>query len=486
MALKLWWNTALMLLTRVSDRLANVLLFTLIARRLGAESAGAFNLALTYTAISLTLSLWGLDELLVRDVAKDRRRVGSFLLHFGVVRFVLALSVYGALLLLLYFVLPYPLRTRQLIGLMGLTLMADGMNLLGQSVFTAFGDLRLPALIALIIGASKAIGGISALLVTSDILSVGVVFVLSSWIGVVIYVWGLTRLLSRQNSKVHWDKKFLRRELAQTPAFAMIGLLYVVSFQFDVILLSLLRNEEAVGWYGVAQTVFTIFLLVPQAYRAALYPMMSRLYETEGNNGARLGALYTTSLHHMLSLGLPLALGLTLLAPQIVSLFFEHPSMQAIQALRWIAWALFIQYLNVPNVRLMLASERQGQSARFLTISVAVSLLANLFLIPYLGVPGAGLVRFLSSFTFLALNYFVVQRHICRYTPRWEVLSAIIASALMGGVLGLVQNQVLWIKIPIGIGAYGIPWLILNIMSDRLLFSIVTEEKEAYETGSNG
>jgi len=476
----LWGNALLMLLTGVGSRMANVLLFAFIARHLGAEPAGAFKLALTYTAIFLSLSQWGLDELLVRDVAQDRRQAGLFTLHFGVARLVFSAGAYVVLLALLYLVLPYAPSTRLLISLVGLTLVADGLSFLGQALFNAFEDLRFPALVAAVTGMGKALGGVLALFVTAGqtpfvrVVVVGSVFALSSWIGVGAYGLGVLYLLGKSSAcarslPLRWDRRFLSHKVGQASTFGLINVFYVIEFQFDAVLLSLFLGEQAVGWYGVAQTVFTVFLLVPQAYRTALYPVMSRLYAEEGGGGHRLQKLYGVSFQFLFFLGLPLAVGVTLLAPEITALFFGQPVAPAAGALRWIAWALLIQFLNVPDARLMLASGRQRQAARFLAISMGVSLLANLSLIPLLGVPGVGLVRFLSSVVFFVLNHMTVYRHICPYTPWRGVLSASAAAGLMGGLVWLARGQALWVQGLIGCGVYGLSMLLLGFGPHRWL-----------------
>ncbi len=459
---RLWWNTALMLFIRVSSRLANALLFILIARRLGVAPAGSFNLALTYAAILFTLSLWGLDELLIREVARNRGQAGFFLLHFGLVRLALSVCSYGILVGLLNAVALYTPSTRWLISLVGLTVIADGINFLGQAVFTAFEDLRFPALVALVTGGGRVVGGILGLWLASGVFAVGLAFVLSSWVGVALYAIGLAYRLRGESIKAHWDKGFLLRWLKETPAFAWIGLLYVFQFQVDVVLLSLFLGEEAVGLYGAAKTVFTLFLLLPEAYRTALYPMMARLYG-EGEKGD-LQRLYGLSFRYLLFLGLPLAMGLTLLASEVVGFFFGRPIEPAVGALRWVAWALLMRFLNVPNVRLMLAGGEQGLAARFLTISVGLGLLANLVLIPLMGVPGAGLARFLSSLIFLVFMHFTVYRRFCRYSLWRDALSALTAAGFMGALLTLVQGQAFWVEVVTGGVAYGVSLLVLNAL----------------------
>ena len=397
-------NFLLVLLINVSARLANVLLFVAIARRLGAESAGSFNLALTYTAIFFTLSLWGLDELLIRDVAQNRQMASRFLLHFGVVRFALASGAYVVLLLLLRWVVPYALHTRWVIALIGTTVVADGMNALGRSVFIAYEEFLLPTFVALLEGCVKVIGGIVALQLTSDTVIVGLAFVAGSWISVGIYYLGLIRLLHTHLLDIRWSPHFLVQRFHQVPHFAWIGIVYVLMFQADTILLSFLRGERAVGWYGVSQTIFTMALVLTRSYQTALYPVMSRLYAEEGMQGRRLQALYTASLLFSLFVGFPVAIIITGLSAEITTAFLGQPVVPAIGALKWTAWAVLAQLLIVPNVRILLASGHQQLVAWLLTASMSINLLLNFVFIPLWGIPGAGSARFLSLFFFFLLT----------------------------------------------------------------------------------
>ncbi len=84
-------NSVLNLLASVSQRAGQALVFILIARFLSDQEAGAYNLANSYTSILLAFSLWGLDQILIREVAKREESAGRYVSGFLLLRLGLSL-----------------------------------------------------------------------------------------------------------------------------------------------------------------------------------------------------------------------------------------------------------------------------------------------------------------------------------------------------------------------------------------------------------
>src|SRR5215213_1792030 len=69
---RLTQNTILIFLLNFVVRASNSIIFILLARFRNENEAGIFILAISYSLILESISLWGLDQLLVRDVAQNK------------------------------------------------------------------------------------------------------------------------------------------------------------------------------------------------------------------------------------------------------------------------------------------------------------------------------------------------------------------------------------------------------------------------------
>ena len=107
-------NSLLNLIASISQRAGQALVFILIARFLSNKDAGAYSLANTYTSILLAFSFWGLDQILIREVAKREEVAGRYVTGFLLLRLVLSLLLWLALALVMP-LLPYSAQSKQLI-----------------------------------------------------------------------------------------------------------------------------------------------------------------------------------------------------------------------------------------------------------------------------------------------------------------------------------------------------------------------------------
>lgn len=143
-------NSLLNLVASVSQRLGHAVVFILVARFLSDGDTGAYNLANSYTSVLLAFSLWGLDQLLVREIARGREAIDFYLARFLLLRLVLAALLCAVLALLLPF-LPYTITTKQLIFIMALTVMPGSITNLYQAVWIGIEEVRAISALMLVV-----------------------------------------------------------------------------------------------------------------------------------------------------------------------------------------------------------------------------------------------------------------------------------------------------------------------------------------------
>jgi O-antigen/teichoic acid export membrane protein len=182
------------------------------------------------------------------------------------------------------------------------------------------------------------------------------------------------------------------------PGFGAVSLLSALEYQIDVILLSLFRSPAEVGIYSSAASMMYIAALAPQAYRMAVFPEFVRLREQP----IALAAAVRRGVIQMTGLGLALGLAGALLAPYVIPLIFGAPFALAAPVVRVLIWNIVFMCANVPLVRYLMATGREGDVWRGLLASAVLNTAANLLLIPPYGAMGAVVARLASSAVFTA------------------------------------------------------------------------------------
>ena len=83
-------NTGYRLLADVGSKVASLVFFVVMARELGESQFGVFTFALTFVILATTLANFGQDQILTREVARDRSRFSGYFANTLAVKIVLA------------------------------------------------------------------------------------------------------------------------------------------------------------------------------------------------------------------------------------------------------------------------------------------------------------------------------------------------------------------------------------------------------------
>lgn len=402
----------MVLLANAMLRASGTLVFIFVGRVNGPEDAGAFALALGYLAILTTLFL-GMDDLLIREVTANPQYTAKLVWAYFVLRVSFAFVAYG--IVVGWSQIATQATPGQFVAMRLLLASAllDGFGGLGQAVLFAFGEFKYLLYSALVVMLLR-LGLGSLLLMALGFVWLALAWPISSFMAAVIVLAGASRIaretgVSLMPPMIEWS--LVRHLAGLVPGFAAVSLLSALEYQLDVILLSIMKSTAEVAVYAAAVSVINIIALIPQAYRVVLFPDLVRLRNTAP------GALrtYIVSLvRNMAILAVIIALGTTLIAPQLVMSVFGKKFLEARPVLNILIWNIVLLFINVPLVRYLLAEGGQNRIAMILLISTAVNLSANLLLIPSLGAAGSAWSRIISSTVFALLTGGVVLRQLQR------------------------------------------------------------------------
>ncbi len=411
-------NSILNLTANVSERMSLTAIFIIIARYLSADSAGSFRLATSYASILLALSLWGLDQLLIRDVVKNRAAAKQFLANFMVMRLIIALVAWLILAAVLP-VLPYQQESKLLILILAATAVPGSLGNLYHAVWVADENVASVSVVMVIFSIFRVIGAGLILFQAGPLLLVAIMLLVFSIFQTVILGWLTHRRPDLLGLRSQLSRTFWVANLRVAAPFILISLTLLVEYQFDVVILSLFWPEKEVGIYGASATVLALLLFLTRSYQMAVFPVISRAFEA---GEAAIQRVYSNSLAYTAIGAFLIALLITLLADVIISFIYGPGYEPAGDMLRILGWAFLFSAINVSNSRLLIAANKQRVMASFGLLSLVASLLISFLLVPRYGRLGTAIASFGSMplYTIPALWY--VQRNISRFSLRdWQI-----------------------------------------------------------------
>jgi len=445
-AARLLRNTGLNIVGSLIGRFSNYAFFVMISRSYGVDSAGIFSIATSYFYLGSRFAFWGLDHLLIREVARHPGELHRYLANFIVLRMLLS-SVAVGLTYILVRVSGFPISTTIVIMIVVASVLFENVSNICQAALLAFEDVKNITLISTISGIVKIL---LALLVRNAELWVWAVAFSGS--NLVAMVLSLLFVLPRSRlALTHLDLRFCFDQLRVALPFFFVATFFILDSQVDVVLISMLIGEHDVGLYSAALTVITALLLIPQGFRTAVFPIMAR-YSVA--SGVALTRIYERSAKYLMLIAFPSTVGVVMLANKVILLVYGSSFASAGGLLQVAVWSYFAYSLTVLNTRMLIVHDQQVQLSRLLFVSALATVIMNVGLVPVVGIMGAAVTKTVTSFLLLLLT----QRAATRLSGSihlWDAMwRSAIASGLMAAGVHLVAPAGLVTQVIVGVVLY--------------------------------
>lgn len=454
------------LLSRLAPKLASMLLFVLLMRYVGASEAGTYSLSVAFLTSGILLSSFGLEELVVRDVARDSALSRHYLTNMLFLRGLLALLGYGVIAITVG-LLRYDAHVRRIVLLQCLGLFPEGLNATLFAAFSASRRLRWTAIVAACSSAFQLVAGGIALWAGVSLEVLVAIVLGGSLLGLTVAAL-LSRRLLRAQQAVSSEERgargpdwaFCRRQLMTVVPFMLITVLVSIDLQLDIILLSTMWDVAEVGIYGAARTIVMALALLPRTYRIAVYPAMARVSRS---SETALRQVYGQSWWFMSMLGLPLTVWGVLASRHIISAVYGAVSVRTASSLGVLMVYLLVNFLYIPGTRLMVVSSRQTRLSAYLGASLLLHLLVGLLLIPSSGAVGTAVARAISAVLYFGVvELYVSWRVLPRHGGFRAVLKPLAATAVMALAVWSCRQQSIYVLALAGGLSYSVALLVFT------------------------
>src|SRR6266436_8768574 len=368
--LKLLTGAASLSSSQIARRVFRTLFLLLAARALGPEVFGLYVLLLTVTEILALVSGAGFGDYLTREVAKNPKLAYQLLfriteLRFAYLLFLAAIAIPGLSLL------RYSSSILVNAALLSLTLLPRAVVDPSQGIMRAMHRFGAVFWIELLQGA--VLLGAGAVLLFAGHGLHGVIWaeLASVLLGAAVAFPIAVRLAPERVKDFSGWSQLIRK----TFAFNLYPLVGNTYDRIDVVLLSKLVGNTAVGIYSLPYRAFAALSILPYGVMGTLLPSLAK---SAWNQDERKRCRETMQL--LYAAALFLILGAMLLADATVR-FALGPGYQGSAAvLKILAWATVPAFLNCALNTFLLARNRERVFLRTASICTVVNVTANLLL----------------------------------------------------------------------------------------------------------
>lgn len=253
---------------------------------------------------------------------------------------------------------------------------------------------------------------------------------------------------------------------------------YVYTF-LDKIMLGAMQDTSEVGYYSQSEKIVKIAMTVITSLGTVLVPRLSNLIKKGEWNSVR--KYFAKSVHFVFILGVPMMLGMIIVASDLVPWFLGEGFEQSVLLMQLLSpLVLIIGIASVTGQAVLVSMERQSYYTVSVICGSITNMLLNLLLIPKLKSSGAVAATLMAEFVVTFMQVLGVRKIVDFKQIIIQNIKCIISGCIM--FLLLIVSDYLFIqnlnsmvirivvKVCIGVFSYGVMLLVLR---EQMVFEVL-------------
>ena len=442
-------NTVVSLFGQAVTWASTFVLTIAYGRFLGDVQFGELYFALTFVSLIGFPIEFGFNQQLTRDIAQRPEHSRRYVSNTVFLKALCWLLLYGILVLLCWG-LDYTNEQRLLVEICGLTLLSTAMT----NTFASIHYAREQVIFA-VVGTmlEKALGAIVGFILLKMGYGIVVMAIVLLGASLTNSLWQAVWYFRCIGVHFTLERAVMRRLLRTSVPFLLYGVLGVIYYRVDTVLLSLMTNDAVVGWYGAGYRLFDTLVFLPNIIISAImYPVFSRL---SLHSHRQLKIALEKSLNFLLFCGLPIATAMIAAAPGIIGFLYHRADYtNSIPVLQALAPGLVFLYINTALSTTIVSMSQEKKIPIMASAALVFNLALNVVLIPLYQHIGAAIVTSLTELLLLGMSIPLVPRSV---RPTGSVLvgiKALISCLAMALVLLPLGRFPIYVSLPAAALAY--------------------------------
>lgn len=394
-------NSGWMLAEHVMRMISAIFVGIYVARYLGPEQFGILSYTLAIVAVFMAVSRLGMDNVLVRDVAKNPDQVRVYM---GTAFWLMLVTAVVNLIVLsgvIYFI-ENDLKTKIYIWIVSIGLLFQAFLVIDYGFQ---GQVKAK---------NSAIAKSSALFFGS---LVKIIFVLNDasfeWI-VIAYMLDFVFIAmilffvhERQRQKrffASFRVELIKPLLKSALPIALLALLGMLLMKFDQIYIQYKLGSESVGIYVASIKLYEAWIMIPQIIMLSLIPALADM-KSKSQKLYEKRLIFT--LRVIVVLNVFVSLLVFLIANFLIELLYGPSFSSSAPILQIVIWASIFMGLGSLIFRVLVNEGQELKIVKIMLITLIVNIVLNLVLVDFFGITGSAYSMLISLFIGYFLYVFV-------------------------------------------------------------------------------
>lgn len=374
-----------------------LVLFVIAGRELGDVEFGKFSFALALGTIFETLMDFGLHQVTIREVARDKSRATAVLHHTLGIKLLWATGGLAALVLSAT-LLRHEWDVRLSCYLIGGALVARSFMFTIRGVLQGLERFGWDSLVVLGDRGLLLVLGGTVLWFGYGLLGLSAAFVVARGAALVLGAWLTQAQLGGVG--IEYDRDVWRDLQKSAVPFGLFLVVLNLYSYIDSVMLGVMKGDVETGIYGAAYKVYEGVGYLPGVIASVLTPRLSSLYVTDR---AAHRQLVVSGLAGSVALALVVTLAGYFLAEPAIRLLFGSAFVSAAQPFRILCLGLVFVFAIWTLHATAISANKERLLVRAALIGLAVNVSVNLYAIPQLGANGAALATVVGELVSLVV-----------------------------------------------------------------------------------
>lgn len=386
------------------SRIAGIFLFIILARYLGPEKYGIYSIAVSFVTIFMLVSNFGLDAIIMKDVSRNHNLLNSYFFSALFVKSGVSILCILLIVIILNFFNYDSLTNQAVLTYSLVVLFASNLNT-SISIFNAFEKMKFSAITNIIRSFSSFFIIGLLILFQSNLLTIIISQPVVYFLVFIVTIF----ILSAEFTKVNFifDRQTIYYFLKTSWPYFLTGVIHIINFKVDILMLSNFTNEKTVGYYAAANDLVVSLLVLPNLFATAFFPNMSKKY----GEGAleKLKKESEFSLRFLTVIGILSGLFFFIFSNFIIQTVYGSEFKASAYLLKILSFIITLTFAKVILSWLLTAMENIKLSMTEYLICLISNIILNAVLIPKYGATGSALAT-LTSYIVGYIFLFVVLK----------------------------------------------------------------------------
>ena len=445
-------NTGVVIVGDVLFKIISIVVIIYLARYLGTGVFGKYSFVFAYLAFFNIITDLGLQQILVREMARDSEITPKLIGNAYVIRLILTAFAMG-LSMIIITVMAYPTDTTTYVYIATFTLLFISFSDFYRTIFEA--NLRMEYSVV-----SKLVSKfLSAALILWIIFSHGTLMqIILAIVFSEMIKTAINFLFTRKIVSPRFEIDFGLWKYLFTAALplALTSVMWVIYHQIDIVMLSVMQGDAPVGLYSAAYRLCNPLLIIPAALMMSLFPVMSEAFKSSKE---KIIKSYALGVRYLIIIMLPIAIGVTLLSDGLILLIYGHEFTGSTTALQILIWSILLGGINLVFLNLLVSIDRQKLNTLSVGICAIVNIFLNLILIPVLSYNGAAIATIMTNVVLFIVAFYFVSKYL-QVLPLHKILiKPAIGALIMGAFVYYFIDVNIFLLVPLA----GVVYLVILI-----------------------